>query len=90
VFSGIDIEKREYLSFAELGELAMQLNIPLVKDLQSFVLDNTDGDYLRSLSETLAVNEEGKPLEGIVIRSVERFPVGEKRSFKVLNLSYKH
>ncbi len=90
LFSGIDIEKREYLSFAELASLAELLKIPLVKNLQSFVLENTDGDYLRTFSETLAVDENGKPLEGIVIRSVERFPIGAKRSFKVLNLSYKH
>lgn len=90
LFSGIDIEKREYLSFEELAALAEQLNMPLVKNLQVFVLENTKGDYLRSFSEELAVDDDGKPLEGIVIRSVERFPIGAKRSFKVLNLSYKH
>ncbi len=50
------------------------------------MLENTDRDYLRIFSENLAVDENGKPLEGIIIRSVERFPIGAKRSFKVLKL----
>lgn len=82
-FNVYDIEKRSYLQFYEFKEFCELIGFPTVRVLQfgqDFIMD-----HVKALAEGCYKN--GKPREGIVIRSQANFghsPI----SFKVINLCY--
>ena len=86
LFQAYDIEKRRYLDFQQLLKLQETIKMPLVKIFS--LQEPLDDTKLRELSAQIA-QLDGKPLEGIVIRSCHVKPDGSRLSFKVINLNYK-
>ncbi len=82
-FSAYNIEEHRYLDYWEFKDLVGKLSIPVARLLEyggSF-----DDDALDLIAE--GYYENGKPREGVVIRSVGN--IGHKPiSFKVINLNY--
>ena len=89
LFNVIYIDERRYGSAAELLQAATSLDIPTVW-IESYggILDASD-DSLQRRAEGTYLN--GRQREGIVIRSLESFPLfaPDRPSFKVINLLYK-
>jgi hypothetical protein len=66
--------------------------MPMVKRFPNRFVDELDIDALQEEVKQKAVHEvTGKPLEGLVYRALQNNPeTGNKFSFKVLSLEYKH
>ncbi len=89
VFAAYDITRHAYLSVAETEALAARVGMPMVPRFADVALTHIDVDALQEEAKTLAVHAEtGTMLEGLVYRLLDEG--GEKRSFKILNLDYKH
>jgi hypothetical protein len=54
------------------------------------VLEQLDVRALQDEVARLAVDDAGKPLEGLVYRAWANDADGAKRSFKLLHVDYKH
>lgn len=84
LFSAYNIEEKRYLEFMELCELSEKINFPMVMILT----------YERAFSsfgiETLGCGnyDNGKPREGVVVRSTTNLLGHKPVSFKVINLEY--
>ena len=83
-FSGYNILEHRYLTADELVRLMDELNFPSALHLdcgESFSVEEVD-----LIGEGFYRN--GKPREGVVVRSRENLPSGKPISFKVINLDY--
>lgn len=83
VFSGYKIDQHRYLTFDELLELCKILSFPMAKVL----ILGTEFN-ISYLDRASGVYSNGKPREGIVIRSQENLLGHKPISFKVINLDY--
>jgi len=88
-FNAFDIDKYEYLSLAELKNLAAELNIKLVPVLEeNYELDNSIENLIVK-SKMRSVLNKDTIAEGIVIRPVKEMVDNEvmkgRLSFKVIN-----
>jgi RNA ligase (TIGR02306 family) len=90
VFAAYDIARRAYLSVEETEELAARLAMPMVTRVADRVLEQLDVRALQDEVARLAVDDAGKPLEGLVYRAWANDADGAKRSFKLLHVDYKH
>lgn len=82
-FSGYDIINHRYLELKELMVLCDYLKFPMVPVI-------TGGAFSAEGVELLGegVYDNGKPREGVVVRSQENLMSGKPISFKVINLGY--
>lgn len=84
LFSAYDINEKRYLTFLELCKLSVVLHFPMVMILE--IHDSFSEDELELLG--VGNYDNGKPREGVVIRS-QFNELGHKPiSFKVINLNY--
>lgn len=83
-FSGYHIEEKRYLEMDELVELCNKLRFPMCdwEDCGSYY----DPFDIESLGH--GVYENGKPREGVVVRSCKNLLGHKPISFKVINLDY--
>lgn len=84
LFSAYNIAEKRYLTFGELAELSLKINFPMVLIIASGASFNADG--LELLGE--GNYDNGKPREGVVVRSCENLLGHKPISFKVINLNY--
>jgi RNA ligase (TIGR02306 family) len=92
LFAAYQIAERRYLTVDETEELASKLGFPMAKRFPNMFIDTLDIDKLQEEVRQKAVHEKsGKPLEGLVYRALKNdVMTGQKFSFKVINLDYKH
>jgi RNA ligase (TIGR02306 family) len=89
VFNIYDIKARKYWDHEFVEIFTNKHNIPMVKILGKYNSFNLSETELRNMAK--GNYDNGKPREGIVIRPmVEEIVDGERLSFKVINLEYKH
>lgn len=84
LFSAYNIIERRYLTFVELCELSKEIDFPMVMILKMHSSFSAEGVEL--LGEGNYAN--GKPREGVVVRSTENLLGDKPISFKVINLNY--
>lgn len=84
LFSGYNIEERRYLTFIELCELSDFLDFPMVLILDAYPSFSSEGVELLGEGNY----DNGKPREGVVVRSTDNLLGNKPISFKVINLSY--
>ena len=84
VFSAYDIENKRYLEINELKSLCDNLSMPTCRILE--IGEPFDFDEIGNLGEIKY--ENGKPGEGVVIRSLSNVLGHKPISFKVINLGY--
>jgi hypothetical protein len=84
-FSAYDIKKRCYLERSQLNDLCYSIGFPLAKTVSHGA--SFDKANIETLGEGKYPN--GKPREGVVVRSQENAKNGAPISFKVINLDYK-
>jgi len=85
IFSSYNILERRYLEMTELFSLVDYLKMPMVNILKIDSCFSKEGIEL--LGEGKYLN--GKPREGVVVRSQTNYENGQPISFKVINLDYK-
>lgn len=84
MFSAYNIEEKRYCTFTELCTLSERLNFPMVMIIKSHPSFNKEGVELLGEGNY----DNGKPREGVVIRSKENLLGHKPISFKVINLNY--
>jgi RNA ligase (TIGR02306 family) len=85
VFSAYNIEKHEYLEYNPLRSLCKDIGMPMCKVLEA------GGSFTHTDIQKLGVGEystNGKPREGVVVRSMKNLLGSSPVSFKVINLEY--
>lgn len=83
-FSAYNIEEKRYLTFDEFVNFCTELRFPMVPILAMDDCFYKDG--LETLGEGCYKN--GKPREGVVVRSTTNYYGHKPISFKVINLNY--
>jgi len=83
-FSAYNIEEKEYLEFDELCKLSEQIDFPMVMIVASG--SSFPSNSIESLGR--GNYENGKPREGVVVRSTTNLLGHKPVSFKVINLDY--
>lgn len=84
MFSAYKIDERRYLTFVELKALSGLIGFPLARIIEwghSFIPHGVE-------TRGEGVYKNGKPMEGVVIRSQENLEGHKPVSFKVINLGY--
>ncbi len=84
MFSAFNINKQRYCTFLELCKLSMRLKFPMVMILQQGPFFSPKGIELLGEGNY----DNGKPREGVVVRSTEYILGNKPISFKVINLNY--
>ena len=85
LFSAYNIEEQRYLEYLELCGISLILNFPMVKTVK--VNSCFSCDDVELLGEGNYSNN-GKPREGVVVRSYTNILGHKPVSFKVINLDY--
>jgi len=83
-FSAYNIEEHRYLTYDELVTFCNRLNFPMVNVI--LVDDDFQHEGVEWLGE--GTYQNGKPREGVVVRSVDNLLGHKPISFKVINLNY--
>lgn len=83
-FSGYNITEHRYLDYIELMRLCHSIGFPMASILEAG--DAFDPEGISTRGEGFYSN--GKPREGIVVRSQDNVYNGKPISFKVINLDY--
>ncbi len=86
MFSAYNIEEKRYLTFIELCELSKFLNFPMVMILNTGTCFSEEGVDLLGEGNY----DNGKPREGVVVRSIRNLLGHKPISFKVINLNYEN
>ncbi len=84
MFSAYNIEEKRYCTFVELLDLSSDLKFPMVRILKQHNAFSPDGIELLGEGNY----DNGKPIEGVVVRSIENLLGHKPISFKVINLNY--
>jgi RNA ligase (TIGR02306 family) len=84
MFSAYNIEERRYCTSVELCKLSLRLNFPMVMILKDGYSFSSEGLELLGQGNY----DNGKPREGVVVRSTENLLGHKPISFKVINLDY--
>lgn len=84
LFSAYNIYEKRYLELVELIEISQLINFPMVMILHSDYSFSPDGVELLGEGNY----DNGKPREGVVLRSKQNLLGNKPISFKVINLNY--
>ena len=89
LFNIYDMTERRYADFVSVASFSDAKNIPMVEVIEAgFDFNPHTEEWLQTYAEGLYPN--GNEREGVVIRPIEEMEVlGERLSFKVINLLYK-